>query len=248
MCSSYLKVTAWLDWVSGRQWPVHKVSAGSWAQDKIQRSAEGTWEENARELAADVIAAADRVGTTHVIVSGDVRARSMLLEYLTVPLRESAAVVDKEVSADSQAMAEAAEQAVSNWADRDCRERFDAWGTHLAHDRAVEGLAETMTALRNGQVSDVFLADNPHSTAAAWVGPGGSDIAATQTELLVRGVTEPVSDRADAAIVRAIASTDAELHFLPDDLVVTGDSAACGGIARPLDGIGATLQIGRAHV
>jgi hypothetical protein len=32
------------------------------------------------------------------------------------------------------------------------------------------------------------------------------------------------------------------LHFLPEDLVVAGDPAARGGIARPLDGIGATLR------
>jgi hypothetical protein len=86
------------------------------------------------------------------------------------------------------------------------------------------------------------VADNPHSIATAWIGPGGADVAATQEELEVRGVSDPIGDRADAAIVRAIATTDAELHFLPDDLVVTGEPAACGGIARPLDGIGATLR------
>jgi hypothetical protein len=233
---------AWRDWMAGRQWPVHKVSVGGWSQDKYQRRVEETWEQNAKELAAEVITAADQVGARHVIISGDVRARTMLLEHLTVPLRESAAVVDKEVTADSPAMAEAASKALSDWADRDRRERFEDWGTGLAHDKAVQGLAETLTALRNSQVSDVFLVDNPHSTAAAWIGPGGADLAATRDELVIRGVSDPVGDRADAAIVRAIASTDAELHFLPPDLVVTGDSAACGGVARPLDGIGATLR------
>jgi hypothetical protein len=233
---------AWRDWMAGRQWPVHKVSVGGWSQDKFQRRAEDTWEENAKELAAEVISAADQVGASHVIISGDVRARSMLLEHLTVPLRESAAMVDKEVGADSTAMAEAADQALSDWADGDRRARFDDWGTHLAHDRAVQGLTQTLAALRNSQVSDVFLADNPHSAATAWIGPAGTDVAASREELLVRGVSEPVEDRADAAIVRAIASTDAELHFLPEDVVVTGDAAAYGGIARPLDGIGATLR------
>ncbi len=233
---------AWIDWMAGRQWPVHKVKVGGWSQDRLQRRAEETWEENAKELAAVVISAADQVGAQHVIISGDIRARSMLLEHLSSPLRESAVMVDKEIPADSSAMAEAADHALSDWADRDRRTRFDAWGTHLAHDQAVQGLAQTLTALRNGQVSDVFVADNPHSTATAWIGPGGADVAATREELEVRGVSDPIGDRADAAIVRAIASTDAELHFLPDDLVVTGDSAACGGIARPLDGIGATLR------
>jgi hypothetical protein len=232
----------WRDWMSGRQWPVHKVKVGGWSQDKIQRRAEETWEENAKELAAEVVAAADQIGARHVIISGDVRVRTMLLERLSVPLRECAALVDKEVSADSTAMAEAADQALSDWADQDRRARFEDWGTYLAHDQAVQGLAQTLTALRNGQVADVFVADNPHSTATAWVGPGGADVAATREELEVRGVSEPAQDRADAAIVRAIATTEAELHFLPEDLVLAGDPSAYGGIARPLDGIGATLR------
>lgn len=233
---------AWRDWMSGRQWPVHKVKVGGWSQDKLQRRAEDTWEDNAKELAAEVIAAAGRVGAQHVIISGDVRSRTMLLDHLSEPLRESAALLDKEVSADSSPMAEAADQALSDWADRDRRARFEDWGAYLAHDQAVQGLAQTLTALRNGQVSDVFVADNPHSTATAWIGPGGADVASTAEELEVRGVTQPVTDRADAAIVRAIATTEAELHFLPEDLVVAGDPAARGGIARPLDGIGATLR------
>jgi hypothetical protein len=233
---------AWRDWMAGRQWPVRKVKVGGWSQDKFQRRAEETWEENARQLAAEVIAAADQVGARHVIISGDVRTRTMLLEHLSVPLRESAALVEREVTADSPAMAEAADQALSDWADRDRRQRFEDWGTYLAHDQAVQSLPLTLTALRNSQAADVFVADNPHSVATAWIGPGGADVAVTRAELEARGVSNPVEDRADAAIVRAIACTDAELHFLPDDLVVTGDADAFGGVARPRDGIGGTLR------
>jgi hypothetical protein len=166
----------------------------------------------------------------------------MLLEHLNVPLRESAVIIDKEIGADSSAMTDAADQALSTWADRDRRARFEEWGTRLGHDQAVQGLAPTLTALRNGQVADVFIADNPHSIATAWIGPAATDLAGTAEELQVRGVSEPANDRADAAIVRAIASTDAQLHFLPEDVVQTGDPEARGGIARPLDGIGATLR------
>jgi hypothetical protein len=233
---------AWRDWMAGRQWPVHKVRVGGWSQDKFQRRAEDTWEENAKQLAAEVVAAADRIGARHVIISGDVHSRSMVLDHLSVPLREAAAMVDKEVGADSQAMAEAADLALSEWADRDRRHRFEDWGTYLAHDQAVQGLPLTLTGLRNSQDADVFVADNPHSVATAWIGPGGADVAASRAELEARGITSTAEDRADAAIVRAIACTDAELHFLPDDLVVDGDAQAFGGIARPRDGIGATLR------
>ncbi len=232
----------WRDWVAGQQWPVHKTRVGGWSQDRYQRSVEETWDENAKALATEVVAAASRAGAQHVIVSGDIRARSLLLERLTTPLRESAAVLEEEVNADSQAMTEAADRAVSEWAASRSRGRFDDWRARLAHGLAVEGLAPTMAAFRDGQVSDLFLADDPASTASAWIGPGGSDLAASEGELLELDVRSPARDRADAAIVRAIAHTDAELHFLPADLVETGDPAACGGIARPRDGVCATLR------
>ena len=232
----------WRDWVAGQDWPVHKTSVGGWSEPRFQRSVEETWDENAKTLAAEVDAAAARIGARHVIVSGDVRARSLLLEHLATPLRESAAVLDEEVSADSQAMTEAADRALSDWAGRHCRERFDDWQARLAHGLAVQGLARTMAAFRDGQVSDLFLADDPSSTASAWIGPAGSDLAASREELLELDVPEPAADRADAAIVRAIARTDAELHFLPADLVEAGNPEACGGIARPLDGVCATLR------
>src|SRR5262249_57195286 len=84
---------SWRDWVAGQQWPVHKTSVGGVAQDRYQRSVEETWAENAKTLAAEVETVTDRVGARHVIVSGDVRARSLLLEHLPTPLRESAAVL-----------------------------------------------------------------------------------------------------------------------------------------------------------
>ena len=232
----------WRDWVSGQQWPVHKTSVGGWSEPRFQRSVEETWDENAKTLAAEVTAVAGRIGARHVIVSGDVRARSLLLGHLATPLRESATVLDEEVSADSQAMTEAADRALAEWAGRHCRERFDDWQARLAHGLAVQGLAPTMAAFRDGQVSDLFLADDPSSTASAWIGPAGNDLAASREELLELDVPAPAADRADAAIVRAIAHTDAELHFLPADLVETGNPEACGGIARPLDGVCATLR------
>ena len=233
---------SWRDWVAGQDWPVHKTSVGGWSEPRFERSVEETWDENAKTLATEVDAVAGRIGAQHVIVSGDVRARGLLLKRLSTPLRESAAVLEEEVSADSQAMTAAADRALSEWAGRHSRERFDDWQARLAHGLAVQGLALTMAAFRNGQVSDLFLADDPSSIASAWIGPAGSDLAASREELLDLDVPAPAADRADATLVRAIAHTDAELHFLPADLVETGNPEACGDIARPLDGVGATLR------
>jgi hypothetical protein len=233
---------AWRDWVAGRQWPVRKTAVGGWSQDKHQRRAEDTWAENAKALAAEVATVAGQAGARHVVVGGDVRARTMLIDSLPKALRQSAVTVDDEVAADSTIMANAADRALAGWADQTVRERFDEWRTRQAHGRATEGLAPVLAALRDGQVSDLFLADDPASIAPAWVGPAGGDLAATREELAQRGIEAPLRDRADAAVVRALTSTDGELHFLPADLVQAGDPAACGGFASPRDGICATLR------
>ena len=232
----------WRNWATSRDWPLHKTSVGGWSQDRYQRSVEETWEENAKALAAEVTRAAAAFGVRHVIVAGDVHARSLLMVRLPKQLRESVVVVEEEIPADSQLLADAADRALAAWADHDVRARFGDWQARLAHGQAVEGLAAAMTALGDGQVVDVFLADDPASTATAWTGPAGQDLAVGAGELRDRHVADPVIDRADAALVRAMATTNAELHFLPEDLIETGNPAAYGGIARPLDGVGATLR------
>jgi Bacterial archaeo-eukaryotic release factor family 2 len=234
----------WRDWVAGQQWPVHKTSVGGWSQDRYQRSVEETWDENAKTLAAEVVKVAGEIGAGRVVVAGDVRARTLLVNHLPKLLRESAVVVDEEVTADSQVLAAAADRALSDWADSEARDRFDDWLGERAHGRGVDGLGPAMAAFRDGQVADLFLVDDPTSTATALIGPGDNDIAASVDELLEWGLAESqiLSDRADAALVRAIARTDAELHFLPADMVERGDPTADGGITMPRDGVAAAFR------
>ena len=234
----------WRDWVAGQQWPVHKAKVGGWSQDKYQRDDEDTWNENAKELAAEAAKVAASIGAGHVVVGGDVRARTMFVGHLPKLLRESAVVVDEEVTADSPTLAGAADRALAGWAETEARQRFDDWQAKRAHGRGVDGLDRAMAAFRVGQVAELFLADDPTSTATAAIGPRDSDIAATPNELLDLGLAENqiLSDRADAALVRAAVRTDAELHFLPADVVQRGDPTADGGIAMPRDGVAAAFR------
>jgi Bacterial archaeo-eukaryotic release factor family 2 len=216
--------------VEGSNWPVHRASVGGWSQARYQRSAEEAWLENAKQLAEAVTAAAAQIGAGLVVVGGDIRARSLLLEQLSTPLRESAVIVDREVGADSAQMAAAAEEAVRTRTDDETRRRLEDFRARLGTGQATEGLAETLAALRDGQASDVFIADDPSSTDHAWIGPGPAQVAASEAELRERGVEPVATDRADAAIVRAVAGTDAELNFVPD------------GEQPPRHGIGALLR------
>jgi hypothetical protein len=234
----------WRDWVAGQQWPVHKAKVGGMSQDRFQRDDADTWDENAKELAAEAAKMAAGINAGHVVVGGDVRARTLFINHLPKLLRESAVVVDDEVTADSQVIAGAADRALAGWAEAEARARFDDWQSHRAHGRGVDGLARTMAAFRDGQISDLLLLDDPTSVAAAYIGPRDADIAASPNELLEVGLTgdQILTDRADAALVRAAVRTDAELHFLPADLVQRGDPTADGGISMPRDGVAAAFR------
>src|SRR5215472_10174995 len=129
--------------IEGVGWPVHKTSVGGWSQARFQRSAEEAWEENAKQLAAAVTAEARRAGTELIVIGGDVRARTLLLEHLGKPLRDGAVVVDREVPVDSELMAEAAEQATRARTEQEARRRLESFRNQLPHGTATEGLAET---------------------------------------------------------------------------------------------------------
>jgi hypothetical protein len=164
-----------------------------------------------------------------------------VLEHLPPALQAQTVLVDDEVPLDSSAMTEAAEHSIAARAERESRARFGEWQVRRAHGGAVEGLADTLAALRDGRAAELFMADRPTSTAAVWIGPGGADLAVTDDELRERGVADPVRERADAAIVRALVFTGAELHFLPEELVVESEGDQ-PGIDSPRDGICATLR------
>jgi len=212
--------------VEGTGWPVHKVKSGGSAQLEHQRAAEEAWETNAKELAGAVVSAAAGQVPEAVIVAGDVRARAMLADHLPANLASKAVIVDRELAADSAELAAAAEEVLRQLEEADGRRRLETFRDRLGTGGATEGLPETVAALRDGQVSELFLggdylADDPDtpgpawSTAPAWIGPTPADVGLSEQELRDRGLADVARDRADAAIVRAVTGTDAELFMVP---------------------------------
>ena len=213
--------------VQGVTWPVHKVSAGGWSELRLQRSAEETWAENARRIAAVAVAEAERVRAEFVMVGGDIRERSLVFDQLPPPLREAAVIVDREVAADDPAFdaeARAEEERRMALAQRTLLDELAIRlrGAAAGERRAVTGLAGTFTALRDGLVSDIMLLGEPWVPEAVWIGPGLADAAIERAALTERGVDAPLQGRTDAALARAAAGTGARLHFLAADRAQPG--------------------------
>lgn len=232
--------------VEGESWPVHKVSAGGWSEQRLQRSTEEAWAATARRIAHATAAEADRVHAEFVVVGGDVTERSLVLDLLPPPLREAAVPVDREVGADDAAF----EQAARAEEDRRTAQReaalLDELSTRLSgavarERRAVTGLADTLTALREGLASDVLVIGDPSWAAQdVWIGPGLADAATGREALRQGGAGRPLQARADAALIRAAAGTGAELHLLP-----AGDGRPPAG--RPREPVGSPQEEERSR-
>jgi len=232
--------------VQGTGWPVHKVKSGGWSQDRFQRSAEDAWETNAKELASAVVQAASGQRPEAVIVAGDVRARELLVEKLPDDLRRRVILVDRELPVDSGELAQATDEALQQLEDNNTRAQLETFRNQSGTGRAVEGLAETVAALRDGQVAELFIGGRytdgdrnalelDWDSRPAWVGPGLADIALSEADLRDRNVTDVTEDHVGAALVRAAVGTDARLFVVPPGGPAAGDP--------PLrDDIGALLR------
>jgi Bacterial archaeo-eukaryotic release factor family 2 len=224
--------------VTGESWPVHKPSGGGWSEPRFERSAEETWAETAKRIAGAVTAAADRVKAVFVVIGGDVRERTLLVDSLPTALRDNVVVVDREVELTAPLFDEAAWGEEGRRAAADARARLDEFRAQLDRPprerRAVPGLDGTLTALRDGLVSDVLVAADPAwtATATAWIGPGLADAATGREQLTGRGVPSPVTDLAAEALARAAAGTGAELHFLAADATDATETGWTGALLR----------------
>jgi Bacterial archaeo-eukaryotic release factor family 2 len=232
--------------VQGTGWPVHKVKSGGWSQDRYQRSAEDAWETNAKELATAVIKAVAGRRIEAVIVAGDVRARELLVSKLPDGLQRAVVLVDRELPVDSAELSQAAEEVLQQLEDDATAGHLETFHDQAGNGRAVEGLAATVAALRDGQVSELFIGGRytdgdrkalelAWASDPAWIGPGLADIALSEADLRDRNVTDLAQDRVGAALIRAAAGTDAALFVAPPGGTAPGDSAL-------QDDIGALLR------
>lgn len=220
--------------IRGDDYPIHKPRGGEFANKRYQRAAEHQWQANAIDVAAEVERLALRTGAEAIVVSGDRQVARMMVDHLREGLRPLVAETESGVRADGSATAvldaEAARLTQRKAAER-AREITAAYRREAGQrDRAAEGLAATVAALRLAQAEALLLNDDPNSTAELWAGPEATHLAVTDGELHDMGVPEPFAERADAVLVRALAGTDAELHVVPpEELKLT-------------DGVGALLR------
>jgi predicted NBD/HSP70 family sugar kinase len=222
--------------VTGRTYPIHRVSAGGWAEKHVQQRVENTWEENARLVARTVTELVAEYRAELVLVSGEERSRGELiralgdtqeLDVVEVAGGSRAPGTDEDhfrteldkLLADRMAVRIALYAAAF---------REQVGRAQAGKDgRAVDGLADALAALRAAQVDTLLINDDPSADGTLLIGPEPTALAQTRTELHALNVTDIREDRADAALARTAAGTDAELILVPREELPLRDGVGC---------------------
>lgn len=220
--------------VSGEEtFPIRKIKPGGWSQSRFQRAAEEAWHRNAGDTAVAAVQLADEIGAGVLVVGGDVRAAQLLVEQLPVRWRDRVLRTDagsRAPGADNEPLDDVTARAVAEIADRHTRAALERFMIQYGNDAAAgSGLAAVVAALQRGQADTVLIVDDPSATGELWIGPEPTQLARDPDELRAMGVDAPRRTRADAALLRAIAMTDARLV-----LVGSGEAPLAGGVGAVL--------------
>ncbi|MEW9530114.1 Vms1/Ankzf1 family peptidyl-tRNA hydrolase [Microbispora sp. NPDC049125] len=195
--------------------PLQKTGQGGWSQRHYEQNVEETWRRNAAAVAGIVDREAQRTGAEVIVLAGDPKARCLVIDQLGKESARRLTVADHGSRAPGAGLEHfdaEVERACAAWADARRALLLDAY----AAGQSVTGLQETTRALRDRRVRTVLLRDDPSSTATAWIGPEPAQVSTDRADLLDWGVREPVEERADAALARATAATDAEVWFVEE--------------------------------
>ncbi|MDR8412099.1 hypothetical protein MTP10_25595 [Nonomuraea sp. 3-1Str] len=193
--------------VEAEDWPLQKTAQGGWSQRRYENAVEETWERNAAAVARDVDEQVRRIGAELVLVAGDPKSRAMLTDHLGTKASDRIVMVEHGSRSGHGAFERDVEKALDAWLEGRRAELLDR------HREASgpTGLARVFQALREGRVH--ALLSPGELPREVWVGEGGTQVSTDEGELRGWGVEEPVRERADSALARAAAMTDAELWF-----------------------------------
>ncbi|PRY11398.1 Vms1/Ankzf1 family peptidyl-tRNA hydrolase [Kineococcus rhizosphaerae] len=220
---------------------LHKGSGDNRAEHRYQHAVQDSWDHNAAAVADDV---ADLVRREHpdvVLVTGDAKAVAAFKDKAPVALTQllcevkgggrAAGTRERAFTANvAHALDEVRTRRRQAVVDRFVQERG-------RQGRAVEGLGPVVAALRAGQVATLLLLDDPTATGHLWAGTGPLELATTTTDLHAIGVRDVEEVRTDAALVRALAASDAEIELVPRP-----EEDGQEPLLAMADGIGALLR------
>ncbi|NSC24971.1 hypothetical protein FM076_28960 [Streptomyces albus subsp. chlorinus] len=226
----------------GEEWPVHRTATGEPSEKHFQVRVENTWESNAGVIAEAVAERFLQTGADVLVLSGDPRERRAVHERLPEQLRTLAVETShggRAAGAATELLDRETERARREFAERHTAEALSelraahAPGTGPAGSAGTavaEGVPRLVEAAREHRVGTLLVRPGgPDRDREVWVGDGFDQVGVRRSELPYLGAREPVSARADDALLRSAVATDAEVLVAPAD-----DELPVGGLGAIL--------------
>ncbi len=221
----------------GATFPLRKVHGGGWSHRRYQQAVEESWKHNAGDVAAAAVQLAEAVGAEVIVAGGDVRAVQTLAGRLPKLWQDRLVRTDagaRHAGADEAALDDVTMQAVADIAERHTRDAIDRYQAQRGAGQASSGLTDVVTRLQRGQVDTVLLVNDLSSTDTLWIDPDDPTLVSVDDHVLREaGVQNPLKVRADAALLRAIVGTRAQLMLVDREEVSLDHGIA--GVLRYAD-------------
>ncbi|MDP9407242.1 MAG: hypothetical protein M3P95_05065 [Actinomycetota bacterium] len=218
-----------------QQHHIRKVHAGGWSSRRYEETAENFWERNAEEVASAVDGAANDVQAQLVVLAGDDRAVNLLQGELPERLKPVTTVVQGTRHADggdpftAQRIVDAVAERLKAVTD-DLLAKYEQ--ERAQNDKAVDGPADTLAALRMAQVDVLVITTQLPADATAWFDaeqPGV--VGLSRDDVTGLGGQQPQEAPLVDVLLRAALGTGATVR------VVSGDRPDA-----PQHGVGALLR------
>jgi len=229
--------------VDGSTFHLRKVKVGDWAHLRYLHHTEERWKANAKDVATAIDRLVEEVAAERLVVAGDVRAREKLRDELNTRSASVMAEIDsggrggESAGIDEEAFDNAVNDEVTETARHSLEERYAIYEQRLGKGgAAAEGLADVVAAAGQSQLDTLFIGEDFDADHPAWIGSDAIQVALTRDELKRLGVDLALQVPVGSALLRAAVCTDAEAHFVPNELpTATGE-------AGMRDNIGALLR------
>jgi peptide subunit release factor 1 (eRF1) len=217
------------------RFPQRKTHAGGWAAKRYDNDVEETWEQSARDVAALIDRLARDIDARVVIASGDDRALQLIAQHLPTNLADRFTTIGGGGRHQDGSDELIAQEVLKTLADRvaaDTVELLETFSQERGqHDRAADGVAPTIEALRKGQVRTLILTDARDTDRRGYGGSDATHLAESTPDLDAMGVTAYHEAPLDELLLRAAWGTGADVQFVT------------GGVEQsPAAGIGALLR------
>jgi hypothetical protein len=200
------------------RWPMSRVAGGVLSRRRLPADC---WGSEVRQVLGELAGLADEVHAELVVLAGSAHQRAVLVRDLPARLRDRIVTVEGDGHGADSGRAllenELAGLFLGCLSIRDRAHLARFLIQRLDHGSAQEGLAAAVAALRLGQVRALLLNPPGRIDQRLWVGMAPTQIAMTEAELHALGPQSGWQEPADAALIRAVVGTGAELVVVPEE-------------------------------